>query len=453
MRKAPFSGITILEPNDNPMLDGAAFFEKDPAIVDHFLEVGAVTHRHDAHDPLPNPTLPASASVEETGGSIGPDISIAIGYTLTDPDGGETVLSPIATVTTPPPYDPPETAPTAAVEYTGGELLADTYYYGVTLLDGAGGETPLGNYTAATRDPGYASGQIRLTDLTADFASTGAVAWRLYRSRGGEEFNFLATGSGDEFLDDGTIPLNCDLTPPSIDANSTNGTNTLVVQMPSSAAILAASPDAVSFTLYGTVSGSWTSPSVLSGPNPVVASGGMEFTFPTLAFGDGSPPDVSTSVPGASQIDPDTDLIDWHWKRPVDTVGDLPTVGTGEGDVRIVKASGVPYIATADGGPWQVWSADINIASVAASGSVSVAPTSDILFVGSGGVTAEVVDDGGGAARVILETADLATYGKGFAEHGSDASFPRPVGFASVEWYGDVAPLNALPVDSWTDTS
>jgi hypothetical protein len=55
----------------------------------------------------------------------------------------------------------------------------------------------------------------------------------------------------------------------------------------------------------------------------------------------------------------------------------------------------------------------------------------------------------------IEDTADLVLkeQAKGFISHGSVASTPRPVGFASVEWYGDVEPENAIDGDTWVDTS
>lgn len=70
-------------------------------------------------------------------------------------------------------------------------------------------------------------------------------------------------------------------------------------------------------------------------------------------------------------------------------------------------------------------------------------------------------------AQSILDTASASlgtltidvTVLKGYAKcvivHGSNASQVRPGGFAwaSVEWIGSVAPLNALNNDTWIDTS
>lgn len=42
---------------------------------------------------------------------------------------------------------------------------------------------------------------------------------------------------------------------------------------------------------------------------------------------------------------------------------------------------------------------------------------------------------------------------KGFVNHGAVAGTARPSGFASIEWYGSVAPSNAINGDTWVDTS
>jgi hypothetical protein len=55
----------------------------------------------------------------------------------------------------------------------------------------------------------------------------------------------------------------------------------------------------------------------------------------------------------------------------------------------------------------------------------------------------------------IEDTEDLVLKeeAKGFVNHGSNASTPRPIGFASIEWYGEVEPLNAIDGDTWIDTT
>lgn len=40
---------------------------------------------------------------------------------------------------------------------------------------------------------------------------------------------------------------------------------------------------------------------------------------------------------------------------------------------------------------------------------------------------------------------------KGFVNHGSTAGTARPVGYASVEWFGTVEPTNAVNGDTWNN--
>lgn len=47
----------------------------------------------------------------------------------------------------------------------------------------------------------------------------------------------------------------------------------------------------------------------------------------------------------------------------------------------------------------------------------------------------------------------LALNAKGYVNHGATGSTARPSGYASVEWYGSVEPVNALDGDTWVDTS
>ena len=43
--------------------------------------------------------------------------------------------------------------------------------------------------------------------------------------------------------------------------------------------------------------------------------------------------------------------------------------------------------------------------------------------------------------------------GKGFRNHGEEGWFARPLGFASVEWFGSAEPEHAQVGDTWIDPS
>src|SRR4051794_22637485 len=185
MRKTTFTGLTVLEPGEGLDTDNGAFIGRDRDTIDRFLHFGATLHRHDGKAGLLNPTQAPSGAVVASGSTIPSDLTISIGYTIEDPDGGETMLSPLAVVSTGPALDIPAAAPSARVDYSAGSLLVDTYYYALTWTDGDGGETPAGPAVAAEREPGFASGQVLLSNLTYGMAAEGAVGWRLFRAKGG----------------------------------------------------------------------------------------------------------------------------------------------------------------------------------------------------------------------------------------------------------------------------
>lgn len=341
-----FAGLTALIPGD-PL--NAEFLRTNILTIDRLLRVGAVTHRHDGHAALADPpqdedTGPALL-IDPVGGTIPADLGIYVGYTWLDADGGETILSDASLVSTEPGLVAPTTAPVLELDHAAGGLLANTYTYGVTVSDGLGGETPLGATAQITVPPGFATSQVEISGLTDILTETGGAEWRLYRARGAGNFTYLTSGSGDTVTDDNTLCPQCDQTPPII--GTTANTNKLIVTLPE-----ADWPTGVaSLRLYASIDGSFTGPSLLGTYLPADAGTDQEFT--ALALQDEQPPTVNLSLPGASLIDPDTELVDWHWKRAVATAADLP-VGAEEGDVRLTLDDGLPhrYID----GAWGEWS-------------------------------------------------------------------------------------------------
>lgn len=344
MRTTPFAGLTQLDPDESLATNNASFQSNDPEIVDHFLQVGAVTHRHDEHAALSDPIVAPSATVSSAGGTIGADEVMTLGYTLLDADGGETMISPPTVVSTDAPLEGPTSEIDGSVTYDGGDLLSGTYYYCITLLDGAGGETVAGPDVQVTREPGFASATVTLANLAADL-ETGAMGWRLFRAKAGFGFVLLASGTEDTFVDDGTIPGDPAQEPPTFATATAFGTNSVTVNVPS-----AGVGEAESFCLYLTPDGDFNG-GTLVGTYPA-ASAGQDIVITALDLAPGSPPEVNLSKPGANKIDPDTELIDWHWKRPVSTASALPAVGNEPGDVRVTEDDGAFHVWVASASTW-----------------------------------------------------------------------------------------------------
>jgi hypothetical protein len=164
---------------------------------------------------------------------------------------------------------------------------------------------------------------------------------------GGSSWDLLGTGlaSTDTFTDAGAGG-DCTVNPPL--ANSTRGAGMLTVTIPTGQPA-----GATLFCIYADTTGAFTGPCLL-GTYPA-SSLGVPQTFTSLNPLNGQPPAVSQSYPGASQIDPDTDLLAWYWKAPVDTAADLPYVGNNDGDVRVTQDTGMLWVWYAAGAVWQQW--------------------------------------------------------------------------------------------------
>lgn len=418
--KSLFAGLTILDPGESILEDDGAFTDKDRRTIDRFLEIGAKTHRHNAAPGLTNPVSPMGASAVASAGQIPAEISFSVAYTLEDDQGGETLLAPLVTTATANAITPPTFAPSGQITYASGGLLTDTYYYAYSFLDGEGGETPIGPATAVEREPGYASGAAILTGLSVGLVDAGATGWNLYRAVGGGDFHLLASGGSDVYTDDGSASVNCDIMPLDEITNTTNNNNTLIVALPS-ADVIVASADTINVYLSqdGTFVGD-----VLLDSFPV-SSAGNSVVYTSLDLLDQSPPAVNTSIGGASKIDPDTDMLDWHWKRPVASAGLLPTPAE-EGDARVVLAEGAVYLYTS--GAWEAiqgggGGGGSGTVKDVRDGITTATNVASILFTAGSGIAVNVNDNGAEAEVVI--TASGGGGGGGIA--GIDVEDATPV--------------------------
>lgn len=390
MQKTPFAGLTVLDPDESIYADNSAFISRDRFEIDRLGKIGVKLHRHNGLAGLPNPALPPSGAVVGSGGTIPAGIALTLGYTLEDDMGGETQISPTVLVTLPPPIELPTDEPEAALETTAGELEADTYTYAVTWSDGEGGETPLGPSVTVNVPPGFAHAQIKLDGLDDGMEAAGAVAWRLYRARAGGVYVFLTEDDTASFTDSGTIAAQCDIHPPTSNVNTTGSTNQIAYTIPSGSAIA----EGTFINLYASQSGNFEESCLLA--QVPVSEAGKTILFSSLELLDWQPPDVNRSYGGANQIDPDTELIDWHWKRPVEKKAELPSSENEEGDVRLVIEDNALY--QWNGTEWTV------------------------LEFTAGAVKDERID----------------AEGMGVVKFGSDLTFPRPVGgFEQYTWIGE----------------
>ena len=302
MEQTIFAGLSTLEPGDALFDNGAAFTDRNIRTIDSLLQLGTVTHVHDAHPALPAPTVAPTVVANPTGGNVPANTTVYFGLTAIDSLGGETNIGPLGSAATPSSFGTPTLAPNAVADYSGGSLPIGQYYYAVTLTDGMGGETEIGPYVSLPRDPGFASGQIILSGLTTIMHSEAlATGWRIYRSVNGGQFALLGSGgaANDTIIDTGFLCVDCTIQPPTVSTTSQTASFTVHVPPLGSAA--------VSWRLYGGVSPPFGSPSFVGAG---AGSGAVDFTVTNIGFGLGSPPPVSLSKPGANKINPATDMQD-----------------------------------------------------------------------------------------------------------------------------------------------
>lgn len=346
--RTAFAGLLRLMAGEPLSTEGYAFTDTDRLVIDRLLQLGARDHRHDAHAALAHNATPINPvlSLLTTGGTIPSDTDLYVGYTLVDALGGETELNAtVGMVHTQAGLSDPTQAPTLALDHTSGDLLANTYYYAATITDGLGGETGLSTVATFDVPPGFANSRLLIGALDSMVTAQGGTGWRLWRRVGGGEWALIATGVAATIYDTGLMCVDSGVQPPPAGGfGSTNNTSVLRVTIPS-----AGQPAlAVQFKIYASVDGTFGSPSLL-GTYPVADLGVLK-TYTSLTLLSGAPPVVTTAYAGASKIDPDTQMLDFPWKRPAANAAALPSVGNATNDLRLVVDPG--YIARWTGTAW-----------------------------------------------------------------------------------------------------
>lgn len=404
MRKSQFLGITILNPGEGLDSDNYAFTGRDRELIDYGIRLGAKQHRHTGLPGLADPSAPASASVTPSAGFIPAGLTISVGYSYEDAQGGETRISPTVVVSTGSPLEVPALLPTAVLETGAGSLTIGTYYYAMSYLDAEGGETPVGGTVTVNRPAGSETAQVKLSGLSTGWPS-GVVGYRLYRAVNGGAYDLLTEGTAATFTDDGTASVNCDIHPQSDSVNTTKQTNRLFVPIPHPIESVATA----AINLYASLGNDFSESSLL-GSFPV-SSAGATATFSELSFLDHSPPDVNTSFGGAGLIDPDSELLSFHWKSPVAASGVLPSGSLG--DVRLVTGTGnlfgvlkasafVPsdWVHIGSAAPTGGGGASANL--IASGGATKVSAVEELQFAASGGESVNVSSPGAGKALITI---------------------------------------------------
>lgn len=344
--RTDFAGLEVLAPGDLLSTDGYRFQAVNPVIIARLLRLGAVLHKHDEHAATPDPTEAPTLVNKATGGTIPAGLNLSVGFTWLDTEGGETLLSPVATVATEAEMGDPQFAPEVEADYTTGTLLASNFDYGLTVTDGLGGESALSPVASIQLLP-KEHGAVLVKHLKVILEETApgiaGAEWRLWRSQNGGPQYLMAQGKGASVLDDGSLAGDCTVSPPS--TSTALGTNKLEVTVGEAA------PERAEFLqVYISSDGSFSAPCLIA--QYPLSEIGKVIALTSLVFAPGSPPPVTLSIPGASKIDPDTDMLDFPFKSAVTEPSTLPTEGNKDGDVREALSNHKLYIWDATDSEW-----------------------------------------------------------------------------------------------------
>lgn len=298
-------GLTKLGPGEGIHSGGDRFASSDRDIIDQAL-YSASKHRHTGeftdNSPLEAPDLTLS-----TGGTLPAGTTLRYVYTFLDPETGETVASPEATVTTSDALVAPD-APTSTLQSIGGSLEPGNYYYVATAYQGSSTvETKAENPLFVQIPAGTSTNQVELTLPTLD---AGVDGYNVYR-RGPSEARYLHIGTTTDtsFVDDGLTSSTRGL--PS--ENSTSAANAVEIAIPGATPSV---PAGNTWKVYRTDTvGDWST-SYLTTLD--------ENTLTYTDVGDGTafgqPPSAALSMGVAEQIDLTSEVT-----------GELPVTNGGTG--------------------------------------------------------------------------------------------------------------------------
>lgn len=222
-------GLTKLGAGEGVHAGTDRFASADRDIIDQALHAAA-THRHTGSTAADNaPQSAPELTLSTTGGTLPAGTTVRYKYTHVDPDTGESLPSPEATVTTAEAIVAPD-APTHTLQSIGGALEPGDYYYVLTAYQGATTvETKALNPLLVTIPAGTSTNEVTLT-LPA--LAAGADGFNIYRrAPGGTGYLHLdSVASGvTEYVDDGSVTPAARTLPT---ANTTNATNSVTIDLP-----------------------------------------------------------------------------------------------------------------------------------------------------------------------------------------------------------------------------
>lgn len=257
--------------------EGYKFSLRDRDLIDSILQT-LMTHDHQSTAigggaiPGPLPTSYLELEVLDTGGILLAGRDYYYKFSYLDANGNETEAGPAVLASTPDLLLTPGPQ-VLATATTGGSLAPGTYKYALAYYQNAGGVTTAPNLSTVIVPTGTATNVVT---IPLPPLPDGADGWKIYRKSPGDiEYWLLDTvASGPtEYEDDGSISPDCTQKRPL--SNTTNSTNSIVVDLPASE--LPLDTRIVSWRIYRTTSaGSYSANSLVATVVETTTEGGAD---------------------------------------------------------------------------------------------------------------------------------------------------------------------------------
>ena len=286
--------------------EGYKFSLKDRDIIDTLLFT-LFNHDHRAVNsftfigPQNRPTL----TLNTTGGTLPASADLFYRLSFRDDNGNETEGSISATVRTPAPIPPPDSAGLVTAT-TGGSLTPGTYKYALSYTQGSA-QTKAPNIQTISIPTGTVTNTVT---ITLPLIAVDADGWKVYRKGPGDvEYWLLDTivaGATPpiEYVDDGSLSPNCDKKRPTV--NDTNSTSSVTIDI--AATDLPLDINVTAWRVYRTnTAGIYGSASLLETITETTTQGGADLVTTTTDIGatlqTGRPLDQTTIPPTVPTLD------------------------------------------------------------------------------------------------------------------------------------------------------
>jgi len=283
--------------------NGHKFSLRDRESIDSlFYSLFNHDHRQIAVLDVVAPTQAPLLTHSSTGGTLPANTDYYYTISYRDSNGNETEVTASAYIATPPKVITPPVLLVSTAD-TGGTLAAGTYRYALAHYQTAGGQTKAPNETSVYA----ATGSTNVNTITLNTLPDDADGWKVFRKAPSEDAFFLLdtiVGATAEYDDDGT--QNPDCTKKRLSTNTTNATNSIVVDI--DPIDLPLNTSVAAWRLYRTsFVGAYGSSSLRSTVTETVTENGADlvttFTDTGGALSPGTPITQTTIPPKIPQLD------------------------------------------------------------------------------------------------------------------------------------------------------